>query len=48
MASEKRAATYVARLAGPKWSGGMAVRECGSKANAFGINQLPGPNVDGA
>ncbi len=37
MASEKRAATYVARLAGPQRSAGMAVRESGSKANAVGI-----------
>ncbi len=40
MASEKRAATYVARLAGPQRSGGMAVRESDSKATAFGIRRI--------
>ncbi len=38
MASEERAATHVARLAGPQQSAGTAVRESESMANAFGVN----------
>ena len=38
MASDNRAATYVARLAGPQHSGGIAVRESETKATAFDKN----------
>ncbi len=42
IASEKRAATYVARLAGPQQSGGMAVRDSNSTPIAFDITPRSG------